>query len=125
MGVCSHHHDLKTIDDWALVGSANWSKMGLYSNGPTDPDDHSQSKLQRGNHEAGLLITSAKLCKAFVTQFNYDWLKRGLPVEGAGKIFKKRAQAFEQLGQEAPPLWPKKEEKQPQGDVFEKRRAVA
>ena len=34
------------------------SRMGLYSNGPTNPENSRQDKLSRGNHEANLLISS-------------------------------------------------------------------
>lgn len=71
-----------------MVGSANWSRLGLWSNCPTNPDDHSQDSLTKGNHEAGLLIKSKALAKAFVKQFNFDWYKKSTPMWGAGGIYR-------------------------------------
>jgi phosphatidylserine/phosphatidylglycerophosphate/cardiolipin synthase-like enzyme len=72
-----------------LVGSANWSKVGLQSNGPKPPGFSSPLQFTRGNHEADVAITSATLCKAFIKQFNFDWLKKTWAVGSLGQLINK------------------------------------
>ncbi len=55
-----------------FIGSANWSKAGLQ----TDGGKHST----RRNHEANLSIDSAPLCRPFTQQFEQDWTKQSLPL---------------------------------------------
>jgi phosphatidylserine/phosphatidylglycerophosphate/cardiolipin synthase-like enzyme len=68
-----------------LIGSANWSKVGLQSNCPTNISFNSQNQFEKGNHEANVAIQSKQLCKAFLRQFAYDWEKRSFTVEGGFK----------------------------------------
>lgn len=71
-----------------LLGSANWSKVGLRSNCPTQPGYTSQLQFIKGNHEANLAISSPQLCKAFVKQFFYDWFKKSMPIRGPQAIYR-------------------------------------
>lgn len=72
-----------------VIGSANWSKVGLQSNSPTDPGFSSQLQFAKGNHEANVFIKSQELCKAFVQQFNYDWSdKKSMPWMTPGDLYR-------------------------------------
>jgi phosphatidylserine/phosphatidylglycerophosphate/cardiolipin synthase-like enzyme len=70
-----------------IVGSANWSKVGLESNCSTDPGFSHQLQFAKGNHEAALSIKSPQICKAFTKQFEFDWNKKSMPARGPGAIY--------------------------------------
>lgn len=75
-------------EDKLMIGSANWSKTGLQSNGPTNPGFSSQFQFSKGNHEANLLVQSKKLCQAFLRQFDYDWANRSITAPSSRDLFK-------------------------------------
>ncbi|MBY0402898.1 MAG: phospholipase D family protein, partial [Cyanobacteria bacterium] len=65
-----------------MIGSANWSAVGLQSNADQDEETEGSVKTAslKGNHEANVLVESAKVCKAFVDQFKFDWKSRSFPI---------------------------------------------
>lgn len=74
--------DKKTL----MIGSANWSSLGLLSNGNSTPPASSdspppvQGPKVKGNHEANVLISSKPIAKPFVDQFWFDWQNRAFPI---------------------------------------------
>lgn len=96
------HSKLAVFDnEKTLIGSANWSKAGLYSNVPEDDDEdqkYPQDGLNRGNHEASLLITSKKLASAFMENFNTLWDDNSMNMMGVGKLYRMKMSALEAAG---------------------------
>lgn len=64
-----------------VVGSANWSNVGLLSNRKTqEKSDPMNRRVSRGNHEMALSIDSAEIAAPFVQQALYDWHNRSFPI---------------------------------------------
>ncbi len=96
--------DEKLHAKWALfdkqtlmIGSANWSNVGLLCNNPSQPPVEQPNgaevplrKQSGANHEANVLIESKALAKPFVDQFWFDWRNRTFPIlvkasDGSGR----------------------------------------
>lgn len=64
-----------------VIGSANWSKVGLLSNRKaTEKNDPMNRRISRGNHEMALMIDSKEIAQPFVQQALYDWHNRSFPI---------------------------------------------
>lgn len=69
-----------------LIGSANWSSVGLLSDtGGSKAVDGDKPpaptpRVNKGNHEADVLIESSAVAKPFVEQFWFDWRARSFPI---------------------------------------------
>ncbi len=74
-------------DQEVVVGSANWSKMGLESNAMRGKPGTIQHTFTKGNHEADLAILSPQIAKAFIKQFNFDWTYKSRPVQGPKTLY--------------------------------------
>lgn len=89
----NRNEDQKLHAKWAvfdrkklMIGSANWSAVGLLSDTGGRPSDNDgvapapTPRTSKGNHEANVLIESEKLAKPYVEQFWFDWRARSFPI---------------------------------------------
>lgn len=64
-----------------IMGSANWSSVGLLSNGEDLAEEgQPKQRLSKSNHEVALLIESTKLGRAFAKQADWDFKNASFPI---------------------------------------------